>query len=923
MFNKHLHLSKGLTILFILVSLYMAFYSQIKQTILFEISKLNTDNEGGDIRALFEWKKLIDPATGALPKGIKSKELVFAAQFLQNKSTKSTGNWNQRGPTNVGGRTRAFAIDIDNDQIILAGQVTGGLWRSTNGGASWVRITPRNQMPSITCIVQDIRPGHHQTWYYGTGEALGNSAYAPGAFYVGDGAFKSIDNGLTWQPLTGTAIGNPQNFTTNWQLMYGFAIDQSELNNDELYASTYDGIYKSIDGGVTWTNPLHGNASSSYSTDVAVNNTGVVYAALSSDGAAKGIWRSVDGTSFVNILPANFPSNYRRIKICINPHNQNEVYFLISNTDTVGLQTINVWGTKEWNCLFKYTYLTADGAGTNGTWTNLSQNLPSGSTALFDNWHTQGGYDLQMKFHPTNPNTIFIAGTNAYRSTDGFTSNNNTTQIGGYAKGTQLIGFQVYANHHPDIHDLVFNPNSPNELYTACDGGIFKTSNCNADTVVWASLNNGYLNTQVYTVVGSPNAGSNILLGGFQDNGIYFTQNTNLNTSWKMPFNGDGSFMAIDSATHVYYLSIQLGKTIKAILDNNGQITQFARIDPIGPQRDDYEFINPFILDPTDNNIMYMPAGRNIYRNSNLAGIPFAGNYDSISTNWTRFSDTTTTNITALACSKVLPAHTLVYGTEGKKLYKIANAHTGNPTRTDITGTNFPLANINCIYIDPDNADNMVVVFSNYNVYSLFATNNGGFNWVKVAGNIEQNLNGGGNGPSLRWISKMKINAQDKYFLATSIGLFSADSLVEHTTTNAGTVWTQEGQNEIGNTLVDHIFTRNADNFIAIATHGSAIYSTNYGWTTGTNNYPKMANASLSLFPNPTNNILNVSWSNIQPKYLSILNAQGITKYKSNIASSSINNLKVNIDFLTPGVYYALVQNYDNTNTVQKFIKIK
>src|SRR6185312_16021481 len=82
---------------------------------------------------------------------------------------------------------------------------SGGMWRSTDQGLSWTSITPPNQYKSVSCLSQDTRTGHTNVWYYGTGEAFGASASATGAYYLGNGIYKSTDGGLTWTVLSATA----------------------------------------------------------------------------------------------------------------------------------------------------------------------------------------------------------------------------------------------------------------------------------------------------------------------------------------------------------------------------------------------------------------------------------------------------------------------------------------------------------------------------------------------------------------------------------------------------------------------------------------------------------------------------------------------------------------------------------------------
>ena len=130
--------------------------------------------------------------------------------------------WTSRGPYNVGGRTRGLVIDVANPNIYIAGGVSGGIWRSEDGGDTWEKMTKSHQLHSVTTIAQDPREGYTHIWYAGTGEVRGNSAGASGAPYRGDGIYKSTDNGLTWELLASTTKGRPQEFSDyfnyNWRV---------------------------------------------------------------------------------------------------------------------------------------------------------------------------------------------------------------------------------------------------------------------------------------------------------------------------------------------------------------------------------------------------------------------------------------------------------------------------------------------------------------------------------------------------------------------------------------------------------------------------------------------------------------------------------------------------------------------------------
>ena len=203
-------------------------------------------------RVIYEYKRLIDPLTGQIPDKIREKELEFINSQKLNgklKETKAT-NWVHRGPFNVGGRTRALAIDVNNENIILAGGVSGGMWRSTDGGSSWTKTTGSSDLHSVTAIAQDTRSGQGNTWYYATGELSGNSAGEVGGPYRGNGLFKSVDNGISWSEITSTTSNTPQSFTDNFQYFWNIKVNQV---NGYVFVATYGMIFYSTDGGTNWS----------------------------------------------------------------------------------------------------------------------------------------------------------------------------------------------------------------------------------------------------------------------------------------------------------------------------------------------------------------------------------------------------------------------------------------------------------------------------------------------------------------------------------------------------------------------------------------------------------------------------------------------------------------------------------------------
>ncbi|MCX6258830.1 MAG: T9SS type A sorting domain-containing protein [Bacteroidia bacterium] len=862
-------------------------------------------DDGPGSRFRYELDMLKDPATGMIPRGIRRQELEFAKNLPKSSHYAKDVDWENRGPWNVGGRTRALAIDVMNEDRMIAGGVSGGVWLTENAGQTWTRITPYDHLLSITCIAQDTRAGKTGTWYYGTGEYSGNSASADfSAWYVGNGIYKSTDNGLTWQSLPSTASNAPEVLSYPWDFTWNMVTDASTDTADIIYVAAFGSIMRSGDGGASWTKKL-GNQDCIY-TDVAISSTGVVYATLSSESSDKGIWRSADGITWTKINPSGLlPSSWNRIVIGITPSQQDVVYF-VAETPGSGLLTHNYEGDALWHSLWRYTYLGGDGTGANGQWEDLSQNLPSSGTS-FDNFNSQGSYDLVIKVKPDNPNMVFIGATNVYRSDDAFSTPDHTVQIGGYAVGSIIHNWHVYLNHHPDQHVFCFLPSNPNVLISGNDGGVFRTDNCLDSVAVWNRLDHGYQTTQHYTVNCDMTSTNNIVVTGLQDNGNYFTNSTDPQQPWNMSLNGDGSYSAIADSGQIYYLSIQNGKIFKMTLDTNGLATGFGRIDPIGGT--DYNFINPFVVDPNNNNVMYVAGGHTLWRNKTLSQLPLVSNYDSISTGWTSFSFHIPGFITCMAISEI-PGNVLYLGTNTKHVYRFDAPNLGDPVPHDFVNPQFPAARANCIAVDPRDASKVIVVFSNYEVYSLFYSNNGGTNWIKGAGNLEPNDQGIGPGPSLRWVSIMPFGNETLYLLGTSIGLFATDHL-----DSTATQWVQTGAESIGNTVVDMVINRKQDDLVLVATHGRGLFSTHINSISdvipaGITEYSKTA-IYPKVFPNPAVNKTSLSFTLPYSAYVNAdlydNSGRKIIPVFAGYLSDGNNRININTAGLNTGLYYCRI----------------
>lgn len=819
----------------------------------------NGSAEDPHARFTYEHNRLVNPETGEIPAGIRAKELAFAKTLPKKDEAKSL-TYVHRGPINKGGRTRALALDVLDENIILAGGVTGGMWRSTDAGVSWTSTTDPSQMKSVTSVAQDRRAGNENVWYYGTGEYYAIVSGASfSARYSGDGIFKSTDSGQSWTKLASTSSNTPETLYENgdFDFVWRIVTDHTDLVNDVVLAAVYNGIYRSEDGGSTWTAVLGLDTTQSQESqfaDLVITPSGVFYAALSSEGPDEGIYRSDDGINWVNISNGSgWPSSYRRIAIGVSPADENQVFF-VAETNGTGATGHSLW---------KYRYVSGDGSGAGGVWENRTSNMPNTNctgyfTFNFGPFNSQSSYNLCVTAHPTDTNTLYIGGTNIYRSTDGFTTSNNTDWIGGYKCDTIDPSNYVYPNHHPDNHYMLFN--AAGQMYSANDGGVQRCDDPLAPTITWTDLNNGYYTTQFYAVaMEEGDATSDIIIGGMQDNGTWFTNDQSINTLWQEVGIDDGAYCAIAENRDFYLISSQLGRIYKKDVDDNGNILNTQRIDPTGGPSN-YNFINQFILDPNNSDVLYIAARNRIWRNDDVGAIPMTGDlYNTISTGWTNINQSQIGiqdgAVSTLDMSEAAP-NMLMYGTSSAKLFRLDNANSATPVKTNISSSEFPTGgHMSCIAPNAHDGGEWMATFSNYEVRSIFHTTDTGATWTHVGGNLEEMIDGSGSGPAVFWATVYPTFPSPTYFVGTSVGLFSTTLL-----DGDNTIWTQEGASTIGNTVINMIKARPFDGKVAVGTHGKGVYSSNIGPAfvgVENTNAPQL---TVQHYPNPFTDMVTIEY---------------------------------------------------------------
>jgi len=840
-------------------------------------------------RARHEFNMQKNPITGEIPPEEKQKEYQNAILAKQQSSGQRTTSsvYTQRGPSNLGGRTRALVIDkTDNtSNTIIAGGVSSGVFRTTDGGANWTKVSSNDEIHNVTAIAQDPRSGFQNIWYYGTGEWSGNSATL-GSAYRGLGIWKSTDNGINWSQIIET---NSVFELFDSYLDYVMALEVSPINGDLMIAATgkisrYDGTNIFIEkeepsGGTGWT-------------DVIINSEGVVYAAIEGTSSQNGVWTSPTGNgSWIRIAengsPANFNSTGRTV-LGMAPSNNNIIYTLFTNGNSGNIEA-DLWQYNSETEL----------------WTDYSSKLPDepgGNLSGNDPFAVQGGYDLVVSVKPDDENFVVIGGTNAYKIED-IVTNSTFNRIGGYVSNTSYGLYSVGGvDHHPDIHALIFDPNNENVLFSGTDGGVHRTADISASSVAWENLNNNYITYQFYHVALDSEDGSNAVIGGAQDNGtmiggtdLGLADNTQMN-KW---YGGDGVAVGItqrEGGAFQYYYGSQNGN----IRTNYPTCCRGIEPDGSGSQ-----FVTYFYLDPDNTNALYYAGNNRVYKTADAENIT-SSTWDNLGILPT--GEFIKSYATSRGAYNTASSYLLIGGERGG-IFRLDDPQNStdasdaiNITPSEASTTNGTV--VSGLATHPTNPDIVLAVYANYGINSIFITTDATSNtptWTLVERNLEAH--------SIRSAAIVELEDETIYMVGTARGLYASNDPLNND-------WDIEGANQMGLAVISGLALRASDNTLLIGTHGNGMFETTVEGTLSVNSYSQ--ENSINLYPNPTKIELNLQGNTI--------NFESKIRYRISditgkiLQKGMVTNRKINVEKLQTGVYL-IDLNIDGKRETSKFIK--
>jgi len=651
----------------------------------------------------------------AYPTGeIKTDAYSKAIQWKKEQANRKVNVdviWEFSGPTNVGGRISDIEIPIDQAQTYYVGAASGGIFKTTDGGANWIPIFDEQEMLSIGDI--EISKNNTDLIWVGTGEVnAGGGSLA----YDGDGMYKSADGGISWESKGLPALGS----------IGKVLIDPNDDNTIFVGAmgplfrkDNNRGVYRSTNDGTDWEQVLFVSDSTGI-IDMSIHPTygNILYAASwerirrlnnrQYGGETSRIYRSQDGgdtwAELTNGLPSN-ASDKGRISIDISQSNPNVLYAFY--TDQVG----NVEGT----------FKTTDGGD---SWT-LVNSISNGTSYHW--WF--GGIFVD----PTDEDVIYNSGFVMDKSIDG-----------GATWSTTFSGI------HVDQHAVAFNASVPGEVLIGNDGGLYVSSNDGASYVKDETLPI----TQLYRLYVDPQNADKVY-GGSQDNSTIRTTTGGLN-NWSVIYGGDGFQPLVDPTnTNVIYALSQRGNLGKSINDGasfSGALTGI-------PSGDTNNWDTAITFDPSDSQSLYYGTQK-VYKTTNAAG-----NWTAISPDLSNGPHTGNLAFGTVTTIDVSPldSNVIYAGTDDGNVWVTLDGG----TNWNLISTTLPNLWATKVLASRDNASTVYVTFSGYRYGEdnghVFKSDNYGSSWTDISSNL----------PDIP-VNDILKDSYGNLFLGTDIGVLSS-----------------------------------------------------------------------------------------------------------------------------------------------------
>jgi hypothetical protein len=684
----------------------------------------------------------------------------------------SATNWTPIGPASLAngelfsGRISGVATDPTNANTIYIAAASGGVWKTTNGGTSWSPLTDNQATLFMGAIA--VAPSNPSVVYAGTGEAnLGPSKLSifRDNIYYGRGVLKSTDAGATWI-LEGNSVFDRRSISrivvdpADPNTVY---VAVGETSTNGLPGNT--GIWKSTDGGTTWTNTTTAISSTAAFSDLAMDpsNNQILYAGVGDPNGnpVNGIYKSLNAGATWALL-ANFPNgtdaNVGRITIAVARTSPLTIYASVAQSGP--------------NAVLYRMMKSTDGGG---TWTQL--------TGVPNYMGGAGDYNTSLAVDPSNANVAYAGGT--ANGPNDFLE----TRDGGTTWSTIDSGVNgVYL--HGDEHAIAFDASG--RLVEGNDGGIWRLENPIPGSIQWTDLNSNLNTIQLEGIALDP-TNLNIAYGGSQDNG---TEQFNNNLVWNEIDGGDGGHVAVSftNPLTVYHDSsfASFGAAYFIQRSNDGGVTWATKTTGINSGSEPSIYYPVLFMDPSNSSRLLVSTNR-LYETTNNADL------------WTPISTpgvagwTSNAPIENMAISKSSP--NTIYATAGGHIFVTFNDGVAWQ-QIDVPGYT---DQFRTIAIDPTNNLIAYVGRDQFTGGHIFKTINGGATWTDISGNL----------PDIPVNALVLDSRTNVIYAGTDAGVYA--------TNNGGVTWAAFGAG-MPNARVVELQLNPAENVLAAGTHGRGMF---------------------------------------------------------------------------------------------------
>lgn len=622
---------------------------------------------------------------------MKIKITLLLLIIIKLSIAQNTATYTQVGPikfpsnpsiqTTGMGRVSQLVYHPTDSNILYAVSASGGVFKSSNEGSTWTPIC--DNLPLTACASLLINPLNPKVMYLGTGDANydGN----------GLGVYKTTNGGITWTQFN-SGMGNI--LVSKMQFTPG--------DTQTIIAACKDGIYKTINGGSTWVKKTTVN-SSYRDLSYRPQSNSIVYASTNTF-----FYRSYNNGETWIQSNLNSSITCAGIQLAVCPSDTSKIYCVVWKTG----------GTSPFGGIYTST--------NNGVSFNKQVDTPNilGYSNNGITMDGQGAYNLALIVDPTNANTIYIGAINLWKSTNGGTTFN-------------LLSHWAFGVH-ADKHHFLFSPFNNNKLYISHDGGIDRTLNGGTS---WTTIEDGLSASEFYKMAAS-GIKNDYLIGGLQDNGKDVAVNKNFATVTGGDWTGDFEFDNFDSS--IVYENGGVKRNI--ITHNTSTINGHNGI---------------YLAHPKDSNVMF-EMDSSLLRTNNLRSTVTS------SIVWNQLfinSGIVKTGTKCMAYSK--PSSGTFYIAFSPQLfYRSENINSSSPSFSLLTG--FPFITGEVIkQIETVNYDsNSVYVVTN--LTRIFKSANKGVTWTQITKNLTSS--------SFIKFELDQINTDSSMYVCTAFGVFFRNS---------------------------------------------------------------------------------------------------------------------------------------------------